>query len=224
MGSGVLVFGTGVAAEVFLGYALGSRGLDVVACASDSPEVNSVGGVSTVDLVDSNVAYPPKSHKALVMVGYSRLNRVRFELFERARELGYEFASYVHPSAVVAHTAKIHQGAVVMANSTVEPHAEVLPNTVVWANCVVGHHSKVGPHAWISAGTIVAGNVKIGERSFVGVGSVISDSVEVGDLNFIGAGAVVTKSTTGDSVYFGVSASKFPYSAVEYGGYSWEKR
>jgi len=224
MGSRILVLGTGVAAEVFLGYTRGSQDFDVVACASDSPEVKSIGGVSTLDLADSTAAYPPKSHKALVMVGYSGLNGIRFELFLRARELGYEFASYVHPSAIVAPTAKIHQGAVVMANSTVEPHAEVLPNTVVWANCVVGHHSQVGPHAWISAGTVIAGNVRIGERSFVGVGSVISDSVEVGELNFIGAGALVTKRTGGDSVYFGVSASKFPYSAVEYGEYSWEKR
>jgi sugar O-acyltransferase (sialic acid O-acetyltransferase NeuD family) len=224
MGTNLVVFGNGVAANVFREYiredSRYSIACNVVEEGFEEPGAPS----SSIPLKDVASLHPPSSHRAIVLVGYAGQNEPRERLFEVGKALGYEFETYIHPRACVSASVDLGEGSVVMAGSVVEPFSRIGSNSVVWSNCVIGHNSAVGDHCWVSSGAVMAGNSAIGSRSFIGVGAIISNGVIVGNDNMLGAGAFISKKTDADSVMLARSAEKIRFTARQYSNFDWGSR
>lgn len=70
----------------------------------------------------------------------------------------------IHPTAVIAPTAKIGDGAAIMAHTVVEDGAEIGDGTVVYPNCYIGHHAKLGKQCELYPGAVVHENCVLGDR------------------------------------------------------------
>lgn len=70
----------------------------------------------------------------------------------------------IHPTAVVAETARIGKNVAVMAHSVIEEGAEIGDGTVIYPNCYVGHHAKLGKHCELYPGAVVHENSVLGDR------------------------------------------------------------
>ncbi|MEU2348283.1 acetyltransferase [Modestobacter sp. NPDC049651] len=131
--------------------------------------------------------FPASDVPVVLAVG---INGERAELAEM---LPVPFLSAVHPSALVAASATIGEGTVVLHGAVVQPNARigrhVLVNTAasVDHDCVVEDYAHVSPHATL------CGHVRIGEGTHVGAGAVLIPKVTVGRWCRIGAGAVVVR-------------------------------
>jgi UDP-perosamine 4-acetyltransferase len=124
-------------------------------------------------------------------IGANPSTRVRRDAFCVWRGRGYEFMSFVHPSAVVARDCKFEPGAQVMAGAIVQCGAHLAENTVVNTGARIDHDARIAAHAFIAPGVVLSGNVVVEEGAFIGAAAVVLPGVRIGAQAIVGAGAVV---------------------------------
>lgn len=124
-------------------------------------------------------------------VGSANVADARAELFWRWRARGYRFTPVVHPSAVIADTAEIGEGAQIMAGAIVQNDAKVGLNCLVNTRASIDHDCALEDTVHLAPGVTLSGNVRIGERSHLGTGAVVIQGVRIGKRCMVGAGAVI---------------------------------
>ena len=123
----------------------------------------------------------------------------------RARP-GFAFCSIVHPAAVVAPSARLGTGTVVLAGSVVGSRTQIGQHFSIFSNAVAEHDSALGDFGSLAPGAILGGAVRLGARSFVGLGASVLHSVTIGADAVIGAGSVVVADCPGLVVLAGAPA------------------
>jgi sugar O-acyltransferase (sialic acid O-acetyltransferase NeuD family) len=126
----------------------------------------------------------------------------------RLAGLGAEFATIVHPSAVVARTAKIGRGVVVGPHSYVATNATLGNFSCVNSLTGVGHDVVLGQSCTISSQVDLTGGVSLGHRVFVGSGARVLPRVTVGDDAKVGAGSIVVRDIKAGGSVFAQPARK----------------
>lgn len=118
----------------------------------------------------------------------------------------FRFPTLIHPTAVIAPSARIGDGSLIL------PHAHIGPSARVGMGCVVGvgasldHHSSLGNFASLGPGAHTGGNVAIGARVFVGMAANVIERVSIGDDALVGASSLVLENVAVSSVVYGVPA------------------
>jgi acetyltransferase EpsM len=143
-----------------------------------------------------------RDHAALCALGTTK----RRGFVEQATAHGFSFATLVHPSAVVAASARLGPGAIVGAGAVIAAQARIGAHVIVNRGALVGHHTQVGDYVTISPGANVAGCVTIGEQTYVGMAAVVLDHRAVGAGAVVGAGALVTRDVAGRTRVQGLPA------------------
>lgn len=120
----------------------------------------------------------------------STKRRIASKLAER----GGRFGSLIHPTAIVAPTAKLGEGVILCPRSLVS--ADVALGRLVIVNVMssIGHDARVGAYTTLSSHIDVTGFASIGDGVLLGTGAKILPKVKVGDGATIGAGAIVYRS------------------------------
>lgn len=112
-----------------------------------------------------------------------------------------EFATIIHPSAIVSDTAKVGKGSIIYWN------IDLGPDSVVGNYCTVmgtiGHDSVVGDFSTVCGNTSVNGHVTIGKETFVGSNVAIVPGTKIGNNCKIGLGSVVIKNVKDGKQVFG---------------------
>ena len=199
MSTSVYVIGAGGQAKVVIRALLESN-CSVAGVFDDQIDLQktSILGVPVIGLIDDiqqQPAYP-------VIVGIGD-NRTRQAIVQR---LDVEWATVIHPSAVVDPTVKLGVGSVVMAGAVIQVdtfiHDHVIVNTAasVDHDCVIGNFSHVAP------GAHLAGECRIGDGVLIGVGAAVIPQIEIGEWTVVGAGAAVVNNVPSDQVVAGVPA------------------
>ncbi len=131
----------------------------------------------------------------------------RRSAFERFKELGFRFATLVHPAAVItASDVLFGEGAQIMAGSVVQTGARIGPNAIVNTGAIVDHDCGIGAHAHIAPGAVLCGNVTVGEGAHIGAGATLIQGVSVGAESFVAAGALVACDVAPGARVLGVPA------------------
>lgn len=133
-----------------------------------------------------------------------------------APELNPPAAPGIHPTAVVAKSARVARDASVGPYAVIEEGASIGPSTAVLAHCFIGRNSKIGASCLIYPNVTVRENVSVGDRAIVHAGAVIGadgfgyapdgrkhfkipqlGGVEIGSDVEIGANSTIDRATTG---------------------------
>ena len=117
--------------------------------------------------------------------------KVYSDLIEKCPELRFPIVR--HPSAIVAASAEIGQGAAVLAGSHVGPGSRVGEFCILNTGSSVDHDCTLHNFSSIAPGVFMGGLVTIGECSAIGVGASISDRISIGRHTVVGTGAVVVR-------------------------------
>jgi UDP-N-acetylbacillosamine N-acetyltransferase len=133
-------------------------------------------------------------------------NAARQRCFERVLAAGGELATLVHTSAIVAPSARIGTGTVVMALVAVNADAAVGEGTILNTGSVVEHECTLGRFVHLSPNVALGGNVSIGDRTHLGLGAVALPGVRIGSDVRVGAGAVVNRDAADGLTVVGVPA------------------
>jgi sugar O-acyltransferase (sialic acid O-acetyltransferase NeuD family) len=190
----LVIFGTEDFADIAYEYFTWDSDYEVVAFTLDRNYLNDTvkRGIPVLAFDELKNIFPPGEVDVFVAVVYGRMNRFRAETCCRAKELGYNLASYVSSRAFVWHNVRIGEHCFIFEDNTVQPFVKIEDDVILWSGNHIGHHSHIGNHCFLTSHVVVSGWVKIGDYCFIGVNSTIANNSEIGAETWVGHGACVT--------------------------------
>jgi sugar O-acyltransferase (sialic acid O-acetyltransferase NeuD family) len=193
----VVLFGTGFFASVIYSYLDHDSPYEVAAFTVDGDHLqeDSLFGLPVVAFEEVASIYPPSDYGMMIAVGYQKMNWLRREKYERAKQLGYELPSYVSSKASVFRQSSLGENCVIGPSTVIQPFAQCGNNIYMAGGIYIGHHAVVQDHCFIAAGTVVLSVVNVGPHCFLGANSTVKNKVTIARECVIGAGAVVLKDT-----------------------------
>lgn len=178
---------------------LQSNGVKVKAFVDDNMEVRECAGRP---VLHNAVGLSPM----IVSIGVNNVRRTVVEKLESlAKANGHtlDFATVIHPSAVVSPSAKISEGTVVMAGAIINADAIIGKHCIVNTGASIDHECVIGDYCHIAPGVNISGDTHVGEGTWVGVGSCVIQGIKIGKNCMIGAGSVVVCDIPDNVVAFG---------------------
>jgi sugar O-acyltransferase (sialic acid O-acetyltransferase NeuD family) len=133
-------------------------------------------------------------------------NLARRDLAEELENGGFEFATLIHPSAVVADDVQMEPGVFVGPGAIVNADARVRKQSIINSGAIVEHEVRLGRAVHVGPRACLAGSVSVGDCAWVGLGAIVRDKLEIGEHAMVGMGAVVTRSVPARSVVVGCPA------------------
>lgn len=121
---------------------------------------------------------------------------------------GIQYATIIHPSAVISEQVEIGEGSIITAgciitcNIKIGRQAHLNLHTTIGHDCVIGDFFTTAPAANIS------GICHFGNRVYFGTNSCVRQGTSICDDVTIGMGGVVLNNITEPGVYVGVPARK----------------
>lgn len=139
-------------------------------------------------------------------VGSMPGKNTRSMLYEKFKNLGYEFETVVHPSVIIGEGVKLGEGVQVMARVVLQPNASIEDNTIINTGALIDHDCQIGRDCHIAPGVTLSGEINIGDKVHVGTGASIIQGIQIGDGSIIGAGSIVLKDVPRNVVAYGKPA------------------
>jgi sugar O-acyltransferase (sialic acid O-acetyltransferase NeuD family) len=164
-------------------------------------ESSSLDGIPIVPFEGLTTSHPPDAHAMFVAIGFSGVNRVRREVYDRCKAMGYDLITYVNSKASYWDELQIGDNCFIFENNVIQPNVRIGDDVIIWSGNHIGHDSRIGDHCFIASHAVISGNVTIGESCFVGVNATFRDGVTVAPRCVIGAGALIMKDTAEGGVY-----------------------
>jgi acetyltransferase-like isoleucine patch superfamily enzyme len=119
----------------------------------------------------------------------------RLTAHQRACARGFaDAATIIDPTAVVAGSATIGQGAYVNSAAVIGGAARIGPFAFINRGASIGHHADIGEFASVGPGAIVCGSARLARGAVAAAGAIILENVRVGRNSVVAAGAVLRES------------------------------
>ena len=208
----VVVVGTGDFARIARYYLEHDSQHPVVAHALSASllDAGSFLGLPLVAFEELPSKYPPGDHLLVIGIAYSRLNRNRREMFEAAKRMGYEMATYVCSKAITWPDLSVGEGSFIFEANVIQPYVRIGSDTVLWSGNHIGHDSTIGNHIFMASHVVVSGNCRVGDNTFIGVNATLRDGIAVGANCVIGAGTLILADVADGSVLRGTATEPLP--------------
>ena len=152
-------------------------------------EIN--GGVILGGDDDLEKIYQSGVTSVIIGVGSIGDVSVKKKLAELLEEIGFQFISLRHPSAVISMRSDIAQGTCMMAGSVIQTDTSIGKHCIVNTRAVIEHDCSIGSFVHVAPGAVIAGGVHIEDDVHIGLGAVVREGLHVGQGALIAAGAVV---------------------------------
>lgn len=204
----LLIYGNGRIAKILFQYLKNNS--NVAAFTVDHQVIGdtAIENLPVIPFETVQDQYPTAAHKMIIAVGYAEMNKIRETKYIEAKEKGYEFINYIHPSVELHENVVIGENNVVLEHATLQPYSRLGNSNFIWSNAVVGHGSTVADNCWITSGAVVAGDAVISSNCFLGINATIGHNVNLGYENFVGANALISKSTNEKEAFASREAEK----------------
>ena len=145
-----------------------------------------------------------------VALGYQRLNRLRAERYQQAKDKGYRLINCVSPYATVWPGTVIGENCLIASHSYVSAYAKIGDNVILGVASVVGYYSVVQDHCFLGMRVALSGLVTVKPYCFLGTGAIIRDKITIAQECVVGAGALILEDTEERGVYMGKQADRLP--------------
>ena len=193
----LLVVGAGGHAKIVIDTAR-AAGIDVVGVVGREGDPDSLLGLPVSANRD---AFDADSF--IVAIGD---NATRSQYFAEYLARGLSPATVIHPSVVLADSAVIGEGSLVVAGVVVNLDAAIGRNSILNTGCTIDHDCVLGDHVHIGPGVNLCGAVTVGAGALVGVGACAIPGSRIGEWATVGAGSAVTTDVPAHAVWGGVPA------------------
>ena len=202
----LLLIGDSAFAEIAFEYFQHDSEYDVVAFCVERQFLkrDSLFDLPVVPLEEIESRYAPEEYSFFAANVYTQGNQLRTRLYQSAKAMGYQPASYVSPHAFVWRNCKIGEHCFIFENNVVQPFVTVGNNVVLWSGNHIGHHSTIHDHCFVSSQVVVSGFCTIGQSCFMGVNATVANNLNIGPDCVVGAGALILSDVPSGKTVVGI--------------------
>jgi sugar O-acyltransferase (sialic acid O-acetyltransferase NeuD family) len=129
------------------------------------------------------------THRVVCAFGSTK----RRGLIERAEQMGFRFATLVHPSARVSTRSRLGDGCIVCPGAQVASGARLGRHVLVNRGALLGLEAEFGDVVTIGPGANVGGHGIVGDGCYIGMGAIVLERIRVGEGAVVAAGSVVNR-------------------------------
>jgi carbonic anhydrase/acetyltransferase-like protein (isoleucine patch superfamily) len=112
------------------------------------------------------------------------------------------YCTFIHPSCMVARSAFVGIGTVVLANTVINAKAKVGQFNSFMSGVTIGHDAVVGDYNLVATQAVVA-NVIMGDRNFIGINVTTNNKITIGNDCMIGMASNVVHDVPSGTKCFG---------------------
>lgn len=116
------------------------------------------------------------------------------------------FVSLIHPSAVVAKSAEIKNGVVVLPGAHIGAYSKVGEHCLIGTNSSLDHDSMMYDYSSLAPGAMAGGNVEIGFRSALLINSAISNNTIIANDSILAGGSFCRNHISEFEIWGGIPA------------------
>lgn len=187
----VVLLGAGGHAKVLLSI-LQQQGVTVAAvCAPQRPESTLFSTLPFLGSDDEVLQFAPQQVRLVNGIGALPGQTLRRSLYDHFSALGYQFASVIADSSIIAHSAQLASGVQVLPGAIINAEARLSANVLVNSGAIIEHDCVVKAHGVVSPGAVLCGGVTCGESSYIGAGATVIQGLSIGKNVLVGAGSTV---------------------------------
>lgn len=142
MSKGLIIFGTAEIAQLAREYFEEDSNYSVKAFTVDEDyikESTSLAGLPVIPFSSVSLEFPPHEYEMHVALSYARLNAFRKAKYMQCKAAGYNLASYIASSSIVARTAVYGDNCFILENQTIQPYVTIGSNVMIWSGNHIGH-------------------------------------------------------------------------------------
>ena len=198
-----MIFGTGDIAKLAHYYFSCDSEYEVTGFTVDKEYMTGDAflGLPVVDFEEIVDCCPPETHKMFIALSYTKMNKIRAQKYFKAKEMGYELATYVSSRCTFLTDKPVGDNCFILEDNTIQPFVEIGSNVTLWSGNHIGHDSVIEDHCFLASHIVVSGNVRINQYCFIGVNATLRNSITIARETLVGAGAIIMKDTVAKGVY-----------------------
>jgi sugar O-acyltransferase (sialic acid O-acetyltransferase NeuD family) len=117
------------------------------------------------------------------------------------------YFTFVHPSTMLARSASVGEGTLIMAHCVINPKAKVGQFNSIMSHVTIGHDAQVGHYNLIATHAIIS-NLKMGDRNFIGINASTNNKISIGNDCMVGMCSNLTKSIGSNIICYGNPAKE----------------
>ncbi len=199
----IIIFGTGDIAQLASYYFQTDTHHEVVAFTVDKEYIKdeSFENKPVVPFEEIAEKYPPADFSMFIAVSYAKMNKVREQKFNEAKQKGYKLESYISSKCSYLSQFKPGDNSFILEDNTIQPFVKIGKNVILWSGNHIGHHSVIKDNNFISSHVVISGHCTIEENCFLGVNSTLAHNITIRKETLLGAGAVISKHTKEKAIY-----------------------
>ncbi len=200
-----VIVGAGAHGLVVLDLLRASAEYDEIEFMDDNYKVwdKNVSGAMVRGATQLLKSYDKNKFKTVVAIGHPMFRK---RVAESENLIDAPFMKAYHPTAYVAGSADVYDGATVCAHAVINSSAHIGKHVLINNSAVVDHDSRIGDYATVCPGAIIGGRVEVGENSFISMGSIVLSRVKIGKNVVIAAGSLVTRDIPDNCLVMGTPA------------------
>ena len=134
-----------------------------------------------------------------VAIGDSMLRRKVVEKYPE----DVQYATIIHPMAVISDYATIGEGSIVTANCVVTCNINIGKQCHLNLNTTIGHDCEIGDYFTTAPGVHISGICNIGNGVYFGTNACVKQGINICDDVIVGMGSVVVKDIMESGIAYG---------------------
>ncbi|MEA5127270.1 MAG: sialic acid O-acetyltransferase [Proteiniphilum sp.] len=138
------------------------------------------------------------------------LMRERSQLLYGLNIPSEKFINFIHPSVMLAKSARIGFGNVLLANVVVNCNVHLGNFNTVNSGTLLGHDIVVGNNNYFAGQVCVGSGLSIGNENFFGLNTSIRNGIGIGNNNIVGMSSNITKNVGNENILYGNPAQIKP--------------
>jgi sugar O-acyltransferase (sialic acid O-acetyltransferase NeuD family) len=111
--------------------------------------------------------------------------------------------TFIHPTVMIAKSAKIGYGNVILANAVVNCNAVIGNCNTINSLTLFGHDTIMGNYNYIAGHVGIGSGLTIGDMNFIGLNSTIRNGLSIGNECIVGMASNVVKNLTDGVIVYG---------------------
>ena len=150
---------------------------------------------------------PPQDAQVVVAIGSNKLRQQIVELLSGT----VNWATVIHPRAMISSFATIHAGTVVFAGAVIQADTVIDQHCIINTSASIDHDCRIADFCHVAPNAVLTGNVSLEMGVFVGAGSVVLPGRHIGEWATLGAGGVSVRDLDSGGTFVGIPAkSRIP--------------